>query len=104
MDESRRVVRVSANTLSREVQGETVLLQLDNGEYFGLDEVGTRVWQLIVETGDLDRVRAALFEEYDVDHAVLDADVNRLIEELVTRQLIDVAPSPSATEPVSPRS
>jgi hypothetical protein len=89
-----RAVTVTPNTLSREVQGETVLLQLDSGEYFGLDEIGTRVWQLIVETGDLDRVQAALLDEYDVDPTVLTADMARLVEELSARRLIDVDPSP----------
>jgi homoserine dehydrogenase len=38
----RRVVRANPNTLHREPQGEGVLLQLDTGEYFGLDEVHQR--------------------------------------------------------------
>ncbi len=92
MADVRRSVRVSTNTLSREVQGETVLLQLDSGEYFGLDEIGTRIWQLIVETGDLERVRDTLLDEYDADPAVLAADVTRLVDELTARQLIDVGP------------
>jgi hypothetical protein len=90
MADARRGVRVTPNTLSREVQGETVLLQLDRGEYFGLDEVGTRIWQLIVETGDLERVRETVLDEYDVDPMVLAADFDRLIDELVARHLIDV--------------
>jgi hypothetical protein len=96
MADRTRVVRVTANTLSREVHGETVLLQLDSGEYFGLDELGTRIWQLIGETGDLDRVQATLLAEYDVEAAVLAEDLERLIGELAARHLIDV-------EPASPR-
>ena len=93
MSEGRRV-RVSPSTLSREVQGETVLLQLDSGEYFGLDAVGTRIWQLIAADGDLDAARVALLNEYDVDADVLAADFARIVDDLIARRLIDVDPAP----------
>ena len=93
MSEGRRI-RISPSTLSREVQGETVLLQLDSGEYFGLDELGTRIWQLLTADGDLDAARIALLNEYDVDAAVLDTDFARIVDELIARRLIDVDPAP----------
>ena len=40
-------IRISDNVLSQEVAGETVLLDLASESYFGLDEVGTRVWQML---------------------------------------------------------
>ncbi len=88
MADTPRRVRVAANTLSREVQGETVLLQLDRGEYFGLDEIGTRVWQLITERGDLDAVRAALAEEFDADADQISLDLRELVDALLERQLL----------------
>jgi hypothetical protein len=76
--------------MAREVQGESVLLQLDRGEYFGLDAVGTRIWQLIVEKGDLAEVERVMRFEYDVEPAVLSADLERLIEDLLAKDLIVV--------------
>ena len=76
--------------LMLELQGETVLLQLDSGEYFGLDPVSTRIWQLIVETGDLAAVEAAMLLEFDVERAVLEKDLARIVDDLVTRQLIEL--------------
>lgn len=90
MFEAKRIVRISPGTLYREVQGEAVLLQLDNGEYFGLDEVATRIWQLIVQHGDLDAVRKALLEEYDVTEAELESDVARVVDELAAKRLVEV--------------
>ncbi|MGE0448389.1 MAG: PqqD family protein [Vicinamibacterales bacterium] len=85
-----RTLRVSQNTLHRELQGETVLLGLSAGEYYGLDEIGTRVWQLIVEKGDVAGVEAAMLEEFDVDRAVLSEDINRLVDDLIAKHLIEV--------------
>src|SRR5438552_7179768 len=96
MPDPKRVVRVSTGTLYREVQGEAVLLQLDSGEYFGLDEVATRVWQLIVEKkGELAAVEAAMLEEFDVDRTVLSGDISRMIDELVAKRLVEVDQVPT---------
>ena len=38
-------IQISPDVLSQEVNGETVLLDLEGESYFGLNEVGTRVWQ-----------------------------------------------------------
>ena len=90
MPEARRLARVTPSTLCREVQGEAVLLQLDSGEYFGLDAVATRIWQLIVERSDLAEVEAAMLSEYDVERTVLAADLDRVIHELTLKHLIEV--------------
>jgi hypothetical protein len=39
--------QISPDVLSQEVHGETVLLDLAGETYFGLNEVGTRIWQLL---------------------------------------------------------
>jgi len=89
MVEAKRKVRISSSTLHRELQGETVLLQLDSGEYFGLDEISTRIWQLIVETGDLCAVEAAMLKEFDVERTVLAQDLTRVVDDLVAKRLIE---------------
>jgi hypothetical protein len=66
-----------------------VLLEAERGLYFSLDEVGTRIWQLLVEHGDRDRVAAAMLEEFEVDEATLLADLDALIDRLAEAGLID---------------
>lgn len=98
MPDTKRIARVSPGTLYREVRGEAVLLHLDTGEYFGLDEVANRVWQLIVEKSDLDEVETAMRQEFEVDQDLLSNDLSRLIEDLLAKGLIEIdraAPGPS---------
>ena len=97
MAESRRVVRVSPNTLYRDLRGEGVLLQLESGQYFGLDEVAHRMWQLILEHGDLSVVEAELLSEYAVEPETLSADLDRLVGQLAERKLLEIE-----TVPVEP--
>jgi hypothetical protein len=83
-------VAISEHTLSQELGGETVLLELSRGVYFGLDEVGTRVWQLLVDGRDLERIVASLVEEYDVTAEQVAADLMALVGELEDRRLVEV--------------
>ena len=99
MSESRKIVRVSSSTLSREVQGETILLHLDSGEYFGLDAIATRIWQLIVEKGDLGQVEEAMLDEFDIDRTVLSNDLRRMVDELAAKRLISIEEAPAGSEP-----
>ena len=99
MSEPRQIVRVSSSTLAREVQGETILLHLDSGEYFGLDGIATRIWQLIVEKGDLGRVEEAMLEEFDIDRTVLSNDLRRMVDELAAKRLISIEEAPAGSEP-----
>ena len=96
MSDRRQRVRVPPSTLYRELEGETVLLQLDSGEYFGLDKTATRIWQLIVEKADLHQVEAAMLEEFDVDRTVLSHDLARVVDQLSAKHLIEIHRSPDA--------
>lgn len=83
-----RTVRVGEDTVFRELSGEAVLLQLDAGMYFGLDPVGTRLWQLIAERGKLREVLVLAQTEFDVDAATLERDLLALVEQLVEKKLV----------------
>lgn len=83
-------VRITPDVLHQELGGETVLLNLSNENYFGLDEVGTRVWQLLGETHSANAVVTRLIKEYDVSAEQLRTDVARLITELVTAGLVSL--------------
>jgi hypothetical protein len=91
-----RLVRVNAGTLHRELQGEGVLLQLDTGEYFGLDAIGERMWTLLAEYGRVATVHAHLLEEFDVDAETLSRDLAELVDEFIRRRLLDEASGPAA--------
>jgi hypothetical protein len=71
----------------------TVLLDMERGIYYTLNEVGGRIWELLVAGEPLVEVLQVLAGEYDVDRAVLAADVAPLIDSLRAAGLIDRAGS-----------
>ena len=79
------------NIVSRELEGEAVMLNLESGAYFGLDEVGTRIWALIQEHGSLRKVLEVMQSEYDVAPEILQNDLLRLVEELRGKGLVSVS-------------
>ncbi len=82
----------SPDVLHRVLEGEAVLVDLDTGTYYGLDEVGTRIWELLdAESGvRVDAVAAAIVEEYEVAREVATRDLVALLERLESRRLVRV--------------
>ena len=64
------------------------LLDLRTERYFGLDDVGTRIWQLLLEHTSLVTVFNMMLSEYDVDPARLEADLLKHISELADSSLV----------------
>ena len=81
---------VSQEVLSQEVSGETVLLDMQSESYFGLDAVGTRIWQLLQENNRLQQVFDTMLEEYDVDEKQLEKDIQDHVARLVEAGLISL--------------
>src|SRR5687767_2702312 len=73
--------------LAREVDGEMVLLNLRTEQYYGLDRVGADIVTRLTEA-PLNAAVAALCSDYKVDAAVLKADIDRLVDELLAAGLL----------------
>lgn len=91
LKELRAVYRVPTEVLTRQVRDETVLLNVESEEYFGLDAVGTRMWEVISETGDPETVIARLLPEYEVEEEQLRKDLADLLQRLRGAGLLAVA-------------
>lgn len=74
----------------RQIEGESVLLNLQSEQYFGLDEVGTRMWVALTSANSMQEAYEALLAEYDVDAEKLRQDLQGLVEKLVEKGLIEV--------------
>ena len=88
MAELPRHIEVMKDVFAQSMQGEMVLLSMTTSHYYGLDEVGTRAWQLIADHIDPQQLVQQLLAEFDVDEATLRNDLARLIEDLAAAGLI----------------
>jgi hypothetical protein len=88
---SSRVV-VPAHVLIRYLDGESVLLNLETEEYFGLDSTGTRMWEISTRAPSIETAYSRLHEEFDVEAALLRTHLTELLAELVDNGLLQVVP------------
>ena len=86
-------LQIPENVVFQVLDGQAVVLNLDSGYYFGLNEVGTRFWQRLGETDSLDTIVEGLLGEFEVERSVLEQDIAELINDLKTRKLVEEAPS-----------
>jgi len=83
-------VSIPADVLIRELDGESVVLNLDSERYFGLDEVGTRMVTCLSEANSIQAAYEMLLTEYDVDPDTLRQDLQTLIEDLLAHGLVEI--------------
>ncbi len=84
-------VRVPAHVLVRQLAGESVLLNLQTERYFGLDEVGTRMWTHLTSSVSIEAAYQNLLEEYEVEREVLRRNLSDLLDHLLANGLLDVS-------------
>ena len=77
-----QTIKISSEVLTQEVGGETVILDLKSETYFGLDEVGTRIWQLLVEKEDIQTINSTMLNEYDVEEDQVEKEIQNLLTQL----------------------
>lgn len=77
--------------ISSDLAGEAVILNLKSGVYFGLNEVGAKIWSLIQQPQSIQDLRDALLAEYDVEPEICDRDLLQLIQDLKAADLIEVS-------------
>jgi len=92
-----RTLRQPADVMLRELDGESVLLNLDNGRYYGLDGVGTRLYELLTTSATVEAALEAALAEYEVVADTLRGDLAALIVRLVDEGLIEIADADSGS-------
>lgn len=75
----------------RQLGEETVILDLASGTYFGLDPVGTSIWQLMESGKTLREVCDSMMKDYEVSREDIERDVLTLATNLRERGLIETA-------------
>jgi len=81
-------VKPSEDVVWRNLQGESVLLDLKSGVYFGLDAVGTRIWTLLQDHSDLQAVLQEMLSEYEVSEETCARDLMNLVSAMAEKGLV----------------
>jgi hypothetical protein len=78
---------------AKEVGGELVLLDLEEGSFFVARGTGPRVWDLVKGGASIEEMVRAMAERYGIDEDEVRADVEAFVSDLVERGfLVEVKP------------
>ena len=84
------IVVAVKSQVSREVDAETVVLHVDKGFYFGLNEVATLIWNQLQKPRKVQEIRDAILREYEVSDEECERDLFALLRELSEKGLVEV--------------
>ena len=86
----RSTVAAAKGQISTRLADEIVILDLKSGIYYGLDEVGVRIWELLQTPQLIGEIRDTIATEYDVEPTVCERELLRLLQDLAAKKLIEV--------------
>ena len=84
------IITVAKEQVSCDLAGETAILDLKSGQYYGLNPVGARIWDLIQQSRSVTDVLNIIVGEYDVEAESCERDLFALLEELQGKGLVEV--------------
>jgi coenzyme PQQ biosynthesis protein PqqD len=87
-DDPQVMLRQRARVVAQQAAGKWVLLDVDSGRYYALDDVGGRIWQLCDGSRTVAQIAEVVGDEYDVAGAAVEEDVVALVAELVGESLL----------------
>jgi len=80
----------SPEQVSSQLDNELVILDTKNGGYFGLNEVGSRIWSLMQTPILVSSIRDTLLDEYEVGQEELEMDIINILSALQDVELIQI--------------
>ncbi len=84
------IIRRNNNLLFNDIDGEIVMLSIENSEYYGMDKIGSRIWELIENPVSVNELIDKLLEEYDVTRDQCTYDTTGFLEQLAEKKLISI--------------
>jgi hypothetical protein len=86
----RSTVVATRGQISSDLGDEVAILDLEGGMYYGLDNAGARVWELIQEPRRVSEIHATIVDEYDVEPERCERDIVSLLQNLREEGLVEV--------------
>ncbi|NOY63479.1 MAG: PqqD family protein [Gammaproteobacteria bacterium] len=81
--------KIQDDLLLQKVVDETVILDPESGDYFSLDEIGSRMIELFKKNGSVKQAVKAMAEEYSASEADIERDMIALLDEMVQHGIVD---------------
>ena len=76
--------------VSSSMDGETVMMSIENGEYYGLDPIGSRIWEIIENPIEVTKLIEMLLDEFEVSREQCQEDTLEFLNHLFEKKLLTI--------------
>ena len=90
------VVQAEGDWLANEIDSDTVLVSIEQGKYYGMEKVGSRIWKLIAQPRIVLAVCDTLLKEFKVSRETCQQDALVFLNQLAEENLVKVVDEPVA--------
>jgi len=90
MIEDKTILKRKSEILSSDMDGETVMMSVENSEYYSLSPIGTKIWELVENEISFENLISKLMKEYSVDIDTCKKDTVEFVNELINKGLVEV--------------
>ncbi|WP_347548684.1 lasso peptide biosynthesis PqqD family chaperone [Pseudalkalibacillus hwajinpoensis] len=90
VSKEKKLVRQVPGNIASDMDGEKIILSIENGKYYNLGDVGGEIWDRIADPISIEILITNLMEEFNVQRDVCEADVHNFLEHLIEEGLIKV--------------
>jgi len=87
----KTVISRSPAVLAAEVDGEIVMMSIEKGRYFGLDDIGSDIWKRIEQPCSFAALVDGLATDYEADRGTIAADVTTLLAQMAEQDVVRLA-------------
>src|SRR5437764_8396562 len=82
------VISRSPGVLAAEVDGEIVMMSIEQGRYFGLDDIASDIWRRLETPMTFAALVDSLAADYDADRETIAGDVRVLLEKMAAQDAV----------------
>jgi len=87
---SQNKIILNQELLQSEIDGETIMMSIDNGKYYGLNTVASRIWELIKKEPLFEELINTLISEYNIDKKQCETETIDFLQNLLENKLIKI--------------
>lgn len=84
------IIQRSDNFVAAAIEGDTVMMNVESGHYFGLDDIGTAAWEALQQPQSIAQIRDQLLQQYDADETQCGNDLIDFFGELLAQDIVHV--------------
>lgn len=87
---SQTIITRNPEIVHNAIDGEVVIMSLAKNNYFGIDKIGSHIWELLETPCTVEKINTAMMQHYEVDRETCEKDVMDFLEEVSVLELIKI--------------